>query len=492
MSAEISRLEEQASDHSFWLEQGLFLARRAPDTGIDRARLSSWANGFLQQAGYLPPLGMVWDLAQVLLGEGYYDSPDVLPLSLAHRQVLQHYQDQVLLRLERDRALIDLRDALAAQPERLRQQAVPLALQRLLRHTGFGLETAIPAGQLKKLLVRPIEALEQSAFEHHRDRPALLERLMDVYRDLTRCFLRSPALIDAGDVFVIRHYARLQQQHQRLAIEHVIAAAEALSAPLPRRLKPLTQRPPEALQTSLTDELSVYPTGGFSGIANSGSFENLVSSELAYMDTGMETGMETGNRDIDLFDLRFCENELLFYTRDDSIHSRQSQAIVIALFPDLVSARFKDPGVGWQRLTLVLALVQLCVTRLSDWLSDEGLSFELLLVHDRDHKTPLAEEAGILTLLLDQWIAKDRLTIRQPTWIDALTTLETEPVAQRRDLICFSSRRRKRRLPDGYQTHCITLDGGWIDIADKHAPARAGDPWSQWCATTELLLRRLL
>jgi hypothetical protein len=484
MSAEISRLEEQASDHGFWLEQGLFLARRAPDTGIDRALLSSWANGFLQQAGYLPPLGMVWDIAQVLLGEGYYDPPDVLPLSAAHRGVLQHYQDQVLLRLERDRTLIDLRDALAAQPERLRQQAVPLALQHLLRHTGFQQETAIPAGQLKKLLVRPIEALEQSAFEHHRDNPPLLERLMDVYRELTRCFLRSPALSDAGDVFVIRHYARLQQQHQRLAIEHVIAAAEALSAPLPRRLKPLTQRPPEALQTTLSDEHSIYPTGGFSGIANSGSFENLVTSELAYMDTD--------SRDIDLFDLRFCENELLFYTRDDSIHSRKSQAIVIALFPDLVSARFKDPGVGWQRLTLILALIQLCVTQLSDWLSDEGLSFELLLVRDRDNKKLLAEEAALLTLLLDPWIAKDRVTIRQPVWTDALTTLETEPVAQRRDLICFSSQRRKRRLPDGFQTHDVTLDGGWIEIADKHAPPRLGDQWGQWCSTTELLLRRLL
>jgi hypothetical protein len=477
-------LEEHASDYGFWLEQSLFLVRRAPDTGIDRVLLSSWANGFLQQAGYLPPLGMVWDLAQILIGEGYYHPPDVLPLSTAHRAVLQQYQDQVLLRLERDRTLVELRDALAALPKRLRQRAVPLALQRLLRHTGFQLQTAIPAGQLKKLLVQPMEMLEQSAFEHHRDKPAQLERLMDVYRELTRCFLRSPTLNDAGDVFVIRHYASLQQQHQRVAIEHVIAAAGALSAPLPRRLKPLTQPPPEALQTTLADELNVYPTGGFSGIANTGSFENLVTSELAYMDTG--------NRDIDLFDLRFCENELLFYTRDDSNHSRKSQAIVFALFPNLVGARFKDPGVDWQRLTLILGLVQLCVTRLSDWLTDEGLSFELLLVRDRDNRKPLAKEASLLTLLLDPWIAKDRLTIRQPAWSEALKTLETEPAAQRRDLICFSTQRHKRRLPDGFLIHYLTLDGGWLEIADPNAPARSGDQWEQWCATAELLLRRLL
>jgi hypothetical protein len=210
--------EQDAADQRYWLEQGLFLYRRVGDTGPDLSALSLWTNAFVQQSGYLPPLGMIWDLALLLLETGHY-------------------------------------------------------------------------------------------------RPTQLHRLFDAYRQLTQCVLRTPSLA----------------------------------------------------------------------------------------------------RTSDLFDLRFSENELLFYTRDDSNHSRKSQLIVFALLPDLLRARFKDRDLGWQRLTLVMALIQLCVSRLGTWLADDGLSFELLFVLDRHRINPLAEESTILGLLLDDWITRGMLTIQQST-----------------------------------------------------------------------------
>ncbi|PCJ17223.1 MAG: hypothetical protein COB02_14345 [Candidatus Cloacimonadota bacterium] len=50
-----------------------------------------------------------------------------------------------------------------------------------------------------------------------------------------------------------------------------------------------------------------YPLGGITGITNKGSFESLLGSELIYSEVDSE---------IDLFDIKYIENELLYYERD--------------------------------------------------------------------------------------------------------------------------------------------------------------------------------
>jgi hypothetical protein len=61
------------------------------------------------------------------------------------------------------------------------------------------------------------------------------------------------------------------------------------------------------------EESDHYPAGGFDAISTRGSFENLVRTEVAYVGEGCA---EPGG--VDLFDVRFVEGELLFYTRDES------------------------------------------------------------------------------------------------------------------------------------------------------------------------------
>ena len=55
------------------------------------------------------------------------------------------------------------------------------------------------------------------------------------------------------------------------------------------------------------EEESAFPVGGFSSISTVGSLENLVTSELIYMDDPNDPASERP----DQFDVRFVEGDLL-------------------------------------------------------------------------------------------------------------------------------------------------------------------------------------
>ena len=77
-----------------------------------------------------------------------------------------------------------------------------------------------------------------------------------------------------------------------MTADHIAAAAEAIESTLPRRLPAKIARTVAMRDTQLADE-SLYPAGGFTAITPGGSnanIENLVTSELVYMEDGPETG----------------------------------------------------------------------------------------------------------------------------------------------------------------------------------------------------------
>ncbi len=140
-----------------------------------------------------------------------------------------------------------------------------------------------------------------------------------------------------------------------------------------------------------------YPIGGFSSVSTSGSVENLVTSELIYMDDG------AARDEVDLFDLRYVEGELLYYTRDESVLLRNRHVVTFALMPELSRARFKDRGARCQRLVLAMGMVLCLVRRLSEWLSREGLLFRVVFVGG---EATLAAERELAALMLREWIEK--------------------------------------------------------------------------------------
>src|SRR5690606_24684127 len=121
------------------------------------------------------------------------------------------------------------------------------------------------------------------------------------------------ALLGPEDIFVIRHFDTLGSRAQRLTARQIGEAEEGMGAPPP----PPAQWRREAPQVVVElDDAGYFPQGGLDELATRGSIENLVRSELIYLDPEQHP---------DLFTLRFVENELLYYTRDEGQLMRRSR-----------------------------------------------------------------------------------------------------------------------------------------------------------------------
>ncbi len=113
-------------------------------------------------------------------------------------------------------------------------------------------------------------------------------------------------------------------------------------------------------------------------------------SQLAYMEPDERP---------DLFDVKFLRDELLYYSRDENQFLRRRRTFVFVLYPDLTATRFKDPDLQYHRGVLQLALLTTAVKRLTEWLSADALTFEMLFVDEGD-EAPLAAERALLQTLL--------------------------------------------------------------------------------------------
>lgn len=393
-----------------WLCAGLMLMRLAPLSATEVEAVIPWAVRVLSEMGSLPPAGVVADLGRLLFGAPLELKP-LATTDVRLRAAIRAYEDEVLGRLATDRHLQEATDAALRLAPALRADAVALFCQRILGRVRFRAATSMSPAALRRLAARPaIEVLDDGLAALGRgDRIA---ELAHGYEELARAARQVRALLGDGEVFALENLAALSTLAQRLAIEHVGAAAEALEATLPRRI-PRSRASRGATPTQLDDE-SAYPIGGFSSMSTSGTLENLVTSELIYMEVDPDHGEASAaaaplalfapadparrsadaEGQVDLFDLRYVEGELLYYTRDEAIFVRGHRVVTFVLPPELVDARVKDPELEWQRLILVCGLI-LCVTRrLSDWLSDQALLVRVVLITELpERKEPASDGA---------------------------------------------------------------------------------------------------
>ena len=53
----------------------------------------------------------------------------------------------------------------------------------------------------------------------------------------------------------------------------------------------------------------------------------------------------------------------MYYTRDESTHTRRRRIVHLVLAEDLDTARVKDPDLPWQRVVLLIGLLHAVVER---------------------------------------------------------------------------------------------------------------------------------
>jgi hypothetical protein len=425
-----------------------------------------WVSATLGELGALPPPGFVIDAGLLLSGA---------PLDTSHaeevgvprlRDAIARYEDRVLGRLAGERHLQAARDAFAALPEALRPMAVAVVVAGVVGG-GAGI-TSVAPGTLRKLALRPAADLITLGYEAWRDEPAVLDSLARGYESLAERTHAAGALISEPQVFALENLSVLGELGQRVAVEQIVSVAEAFGDAWPKRIK-MKRRDVGTSPTALEDE-SAYPAGGFSSVSNVGTLENLVTSELVFMSPRGSRAAADQQAEIDLFDVRYAEGELLYYTRDEALIVRPRRLVAFVLSPSLAAVRLKDPGMPWQRIVVLLGFIVAAIRRLERWLGESELS--LLCVFESDEPRPALErERQLLELLLTEW--------RDKGMAEVLVTTRAGRIER---LAAASSRAEVHTLHLG---HADPAAGA----ASLDAHARS---WDAWCKDGLEALRHLV
>ncbi|HWO23228.1 MAG TPA: hypothetical protein VNO30_31015 [Kofleriaceae bacterium] len=475
-----TELRAQA-DVASWLAAGLVL-RRVPGEAEDDVTVAGSILACASELATMPPPGVIADVATLLGGA----RPQLEPpagAGEALKQALRAYDDDVLGRLVQTPRFDDVLAAYAHLPATQRPQAIALVVGALCERAGFAGLSVNPA-TLRRALARPREERETTGRAELRS-AATANRLAEAYQRLARGARQSRALVDDREVFAIDHLQVLGSFARRMAADHIGAAAEELTRTLPRRL-PAGRQQRGARDTQLADE-DTYPAGGFTAITPGGSsanIENLVSSELVYMED---------HQAVDLFTLRYVEGELLFYTRDESVFRRHRHLITFLLGTDLDDARVKDPDVPWQRLVLALGLLVAAIRWLTDQLGHEALAVRLAFPPRR-----LVEERELVALLLEGEITSGIVQVVEEPAGAAIRAAEAAGATAISDLVLVSLG-PVPPLPRGQRALHLSLAAAWpaaYELAPRRGtplpPEPGTDAWTEWGEVAEDLLRWLV
>jgi hypothetical protein len=383
------------------LLDGLLMTRTAPVDGSLARRALEWTFEMAGGGEPLPPVGFIADVGNVALGlEMDPGRRDELPTppGFDHRLV-RRYDDYVLGKLYGDLAFERGADALLRYQGRDRTRGLAFLLIQTRRRAELGGALLSPAVIKSLLQERPEQLLAEAwaAVEHGEVSSALV----DDYEAIVNAVHNLGEVLGVEDLFELEHGMALAKDGQRVARHDVLRVAEALDRGLPKH-KVRSAGSRRQVATNLLDE-DLYPVGGFTSISNRGSIESLLHSQLAFMERDERP---------DLFDIKFLRDELLYYSRDENQFLRRRQSFLFALYPDLAQiAKISDPALGRQRMTLVLGSLLTAVHKLRDWLTNDALRFEFLVL-GRDE---LAPQAQLLETLFREEITLGAVSVEYAT-----------------------------------------------------------------------------
>ncbi|MFN3197128.1 MAG: hypothetical protein ACE366_01750 [Bradymonadia bacterium] len=384
-----------------------------PREGVPEAL--SWLRARWSEGDEHLPFTLVHDLGHMLLLGPHVrlGSSSHLPLWPSEERAARlAYEDRLLSQWLIDPGVYVAHSAIAGMSPEWRPQAVCHAL---------GLALAQP--------LRDLEALPMGNAAHVRNRhDVLVEGLPEGFEgwlqpDQTRvpdpewvgfvadiievCVeaLSGRPLFSETDLWEIAHLPDLPSDSARLALRQLHRAAERVGQAGPSVSVHVRRRAQEAPVDD--DSADEFPAGGFDAISPRGRIENLVRSELGYAGEAVEI---PGGQ-VDLFDLRFFQSELLYYTRDESplFDARRRFTCVI----DRPSAlRHKVQGLPAQTLVMVQGFAMALLADLirPGMLGPQAVSMDWFWVEaDAEDTAVIAEESPLIHLSLAADVAHHRV-----------------------------------------------------------------------------------
>jgi hypothetical protein len=351
------------------------------------------------------PLHLVHDLGHLLLRGRDFRFASTRALARwpdDERALRLAYEDRVVGRWALDRSVTEAHVVIAGLAPSLRDAAVAHAI---------GLALAGPLRAVARVRGNPahLRALAAARAPATTEDPAAapdpgwrawaLAQLAD-----SLAAVPAGRLLGAEDLWEIAHLPALPSESARLALRELLGVVEGIGPVSPGVAGSIRRRAREV--PTDREEADHYPAGGFDAIATRGAFENLVRSEVMYVGEGVASGS-----DVDLFDVRFVEHELLFYTRDESplLDARREVTVV---FDRPARLRHKRAALPAQTLVLAEALALGLQADLVRVFGPAGARVRLAWRCDTDDdRVAAAEEQGLLALPLAAEIAHRRVEL---------------------------------------------------------------------------------
>lgn len=384
----------QETPDNAWALAGITLSAQAE--GLDMGEAAKLLLAALPELPQMPPLGVVVDVAALLAGESLH--PAVLTGEVPARLVraVRLYEDNFLGRLVQSESYLGLIEAFAQTKPDLAPATVAIVLDALLRRLSFAGGETLRRRDITELGQYESSELLMLGRALLAEVPAVSERLAQQYEELAAHANLVAGLLTPAEVYLVAHSEHLRGLAQRVALGQAFDAAQWVAKNIPQRVRG-KQRPWGSVISPLADE-STYPAGGFSSVSTVGSIENLVASELGYMEECPKAGA------IDLFDVRYAEGELLYYHRDEAILTRPKRRINLVLYGEAVAGlRVKHLGASWQGTILLCGVTLELMRRLEKHLGKESLELVVCFVgHDVIIDT--TPERGLFELCLHEWI----------------------------------------------------------------------------------------
>lgn len=425
---------------------------------------------------------LVFDLTVLLGGERLSPIHPSAPQPV--RDALRAYEDHVLAQLTSDRRWSRVSEGVVAAPKELKSAAVAMVasqlLQRLTGDAGTGVSQAIVRRVATQSTAELLE-LGRASLES----PELAARIVEGFQMLAKGARRARELLTDAEVFVVENIASLKTLGARVALTQLATAAQRVEERLPARLRGHVFEDGDA-PTALEED-SAFPVGGFSSIATVGSLENLVTSELIYMD-------DDGAPRPDLFDVRFVEGELLYYARDESVAVRRRRRVTLIFDSTLTAARTLDPKATYQRLVWLLASMTALIRKLAVWFDTEALTFEFVFI--KGQSASLTEEFGVASLVLREFKERGQVELREAESAAAACLEAKTTWGHRGRLLVFGTKFPSGLVEASQPDAWVSLENAMPEVAWRAGAAPVFDEKSPaadvWASLTRALLDGLL
>lgn len=363
------------------------------------------------------PLTLVHDLGYLLLrGRDFRfaSARDLEHWPESERAQRLAYEDRVIGRWALDPTVVDAHVVIAGMDPVHREAAVAHAVGLALARPLRGSESVVHGNPAHlRALSESLLASLPASFEGWAELldPSWRAWALEQSADLTP-LIPSGRLFAAEDLWEIAHLPQLPSESARLALREVngiagrighVPASIALSVRQTAREVPVE-----------AEDADHYPAGGFDAISTRGAFENLVRSEVAYVGEGSN---ETGG--VDLFDVRFAESELLYYTRDESplLDARRDLTVVL---DRPAEQRYKQPALEAQTLVLAEAVAIALQSDLLRVFGPAGSRVRVVWRCETPEDVAVAdEERALLSLPLASELAHRRVELSSvASWAD--------------------------------------------------------------------------